>query len=367
MATGAYGPTLSGVGRPSSLAGTADRRAWLATKPYYTAAALALAAAAITVYAALSLGLPLRDPDGLAGPAYLRLPGIVLLLFVLDVLPRSVVRAKGVRGLRAALASVVHERWPRRRVLLVLVGLLSFYLTYASYRNLKSFLPFVRYGTADGTLLDLDRTLALGSDPAVLLQQLLGTGLAAHLLSGVYVFFLIFVPISLGAALVWTRDETRGFWFVTALGVNWVLGALSYYVLPSLGPAFVRPDLTASLPATGVSSLQEALMGDRYAVLTDPHATDAMQGVAGFASLHVAIVFTAATIAHLLGLRLVVRWLLWAFLVLTVLATVYFGWHYLIDDAAGLVIGALSVWIGALATGQRLRLPRRAPSLASSG
>jgi hypothetical protein len=37
--------------------------------------------------------------------------------------------------------------------------------------------------------------------------------------------------------------------------------------------------------------------------------------------------------------------------VLTILATVYFGWHYLVDDVAGLGIGAFAVWLAWRATG----------------
>ena len=35
---------------------------------------------------------------------------------------------------------------------------------------------------------------------------------------------------------------------------------------------------------------------------------------------------------------------------MTVVATAYFGWHYLVDDLAGLLIGALAVWLAHLAT-----------------
>jgi membrane-associated phospholipid phosphatase len=41
----------------------------------------------------------------------------------------------------------------------------------------------------------------------------------------------------------------------------------------------------------------------------------------------------------------VIRWAMWVFLLLTVVATAYFGWHYLMDDVAGLAIGWLSVVI----------------------
>jgi hypothetical protein len=40
------------------------------------------------------------------------------------------------------------------------------------------------------------------------------------------------------------------------------------------------------------------------------------------------------------------------YLVLTGLATIYFGWHYLLDDIAGLVIAYVAVRVGAWATGQ---------------
>ena len=319
---------------------------------------LAVSVSLITVAVAVVLGLPLRDPDGIAGPAFVRLPLILTLMFALDVIPRGIRRARGLRGARASIAAVIRERWSRRSLLLVLVGLISFYLTYVSYRNLKSFLPFVREGTADAALLNLEPGLLVGEEPAMLLHDLLGTGLAAQILSSIYIFFLVFVPISLGAALVWTRDFARGYWYVTTLGANWVLGAASYYLLPSLGPVFVRPSLYGDLPVTAVSRLQHTLLTERLEVLANPHATQALSGVAGFASLHVAIAFSAALIAQLVGVRPALRYALWVFFCLTTVSAIYFGWHYLIDVLAGLAIGGVAVWAGALGTGQALRGPR---------
>jgi len=337
-------------------------RARFTNRPHVPVVLLAAAMAVITVVMAMALDLPLRDPDGLAGPAYVRLPAIIALMFALDVLPRALVRSRHGARFGAAAREVVAERWSRPRFVLVLTGLVSFYVIYVAYRNLKSFLPFARDGLADPGLLDLDRAMAFGQDPANVLHELLGTGVFAHVLSVVYVFFLVFVPISLGAALVWSRDLRSGYWWVTALCLNWILGALSYYVLPSLGPVFVLPELFADLPVTGVSELQGSLQAHRLEVLRDPFATTEVQGIAGFASLHVAIVFSAALLAQLLRLARVVRWAMWAFLLTTVLATIYFGWHYLVDDLAGFLIGGLSVWLGALATGHapRLRRPARA-------
>jgi membrane-associated phospholipid phosphatase len=44
---------------------------------------------------------------------------------------------------------------------------------------------------------------------------------------------------------------------------------------------------------------------------------------------------------------------MWVFFALTVVATIYFGWHYIVDDVAGALIAIVSVWVGGLATGQK--------------
>lgn len=314
-----------------------------ALRPYVLAALLALGSAAVTIAVARHYDLPLRDPDGVAGPAYVRLPGAVVLLVLLDVVPRWIHR-------RGHLREIMRERYGPGRVALLAMGLAVFYLSYVSYRNLKGALPFARPEQLDRQLLNLDRLMGFGNDPADLLHQLLGTGAAAHVLSFVYIAFLVFVPLSLGAALVWARSTWMGAWYVTALCLNWLLGALTYYLVPSLGPVFVRPDLVADLPASGVSSLQQSLATARLEVLADPSGADAIAGVAGFASLHVSIVVTAALIAHRIGLPRVLRWTLWAFLALTITATIYFGWHYIVDDIAGIALGAGSVAIAERAT-----------------
>jgi hypothetical protein len=335
--------------------------------PYALAVALAVASALLALVVARVFDLPLRDPDGLAGPAYVRLPLIVFAFFVADVVPRALRRTSSERGVVAALTEVVRERWTARRTLLVVVGLASFYATYVSYRNLKGALPFARDSLHDGVLLQVDRVLALGTEPSTVLHTVLGTGVAAYVLSFVYLLFLAFVPLSLGAALVWARNVRVGAWYVTALCLNWLLGTASYYLLPSLGPVFVRPALFADLPETAVTALQRSLLEARLEVLIDPAGAAAVQGIAGFASLHVSIVFTGALVAHQLGLHRLVRWSMWTFLALTMLATVYFGWHYVIDLPAGLLIGAGAVWLGGRATGHLSGRRSELAPLAASG
>jgi len=325
--------------------------------------AIALSAAAIGV--AVAYDLPLRDPDGLAGPTYVRLPAILGACFLLDVLPRVWRRRRGAPSLTTSFWIVAKERWPAHRIQLVLIGLGSWYLAYVAFRNLKGFVPFVRDGTADASLLRLDREIAMGDDPADILHQVLGTEAAAHFLSFVYVAWIVFIPLSLAAALVWTRDARRGIWYVTAVSFDWMLGAATYYLVPSVGPIYERPGSFAELPDTASSRLAGVLLDARLEVLADPHSSEQVQTIAAFASLHVGILVTAALVAHLSGLALAVRWGLWLFLGLTVLATVYLGWHYLLDAIAGAVLGALGVWLAARTNG--IPLHRHVPASPPAG
>ena len=47
-----------------------------------------------------------------------------------------------------------------------------------------------------------------------------------------------------------------------------------------------------------------------------------------------------------------VKRVFWTNFGLTVIATIYFGWHYLADDVAGITIALVSFYLGGLATGQ---------------
>jgi CDP-diacylglycerol--glycerol-3-phosphate 3-phosphatidyltransferase len=100
--------------------------------------------------------------------------------------------------------------------------------------------------------------------------------------------------------------------------------------------------------------------------MSSPFAKDVVQSIAAFASLHVSVVLTAALVAQLLRANRWLRYMLWSYFGVVVVATIYLGWHYVIDDVAGIVIALAAVGIGALATGHSLR-PVPEPIKASGG
>lgn len=310
----------------------------------------------------LALGEGLRDPDGSMGPSWFRMPMLLLGAFVVDLVPRSLWRSRmRLRSFPSQAKAIIDEHWTRDRITLVVVGLVSFYVTYVSYRNLKNFLPRVNPTLHDALLHRIDRVLMFGHDPAVVLHAVLGETVSAHVFAIVYLLFLPISPISLVVYLVWSRNIGYGLWYATAHCLAWALGTLSYYLLPTLGPNFAFPFVYRDLDPTGVTSLLNSLYYSRQEVVhSNPDTTSAIQSVAGFASLHIGITLTLALVVQFTVRHVWIRRAMWVYFALTALSTIYFGWHYISDDIAGAVIAFASVWLGARATGQRL--PRRSRS-----
>jgi hypothetical protein len=328
-------------------------------RAYAMLVAIAIVMGALCIICSKALDLPLRDPDGFLGPAWIRLPLLVMGAFIADIVPRTLFRARGNPGrYKTEAVLLIREHWTRERITLVIVGLVGFYITYVSYRNLKNFLPFImsdgdgRPKKYDYALHRLDEWLLFGNDPSTILHNVLGTSVTAHVLSWVYLIFLPMVPVSVVIWAVWSRNVSFGYWFITAQCICWSLGTLSYYAIPTLGPNFFFPWLYKDLPKTGVSQLQDGLFNGRTSIRFDPFA-DGVQSVAGFASLHVAITVTLALVGHYTLRTKGFRIGLWIYSGTTILATTYFGWHYIADDIAGFAIALTAVYLAGLATGQK--------------
>jgi hypothetical protein len=323
-------------------------------------ACVAVTMGLLAVLGSVLFDAKLQDPDGFIGPSYLRLPTVLALGFGIDLLPRTLWVA---RFNPARMPGVFRERlrthWSRERVVLVVTGILSFYITYVSYRNLKSQLPFIEGRTHkfDRPLFSLDKALFLGKEPAIVLHNVLGDGISAEFLSSVYLWFLPLVPVALAAWLVWSRNLGFGYWFATSQCLAWSLGTVSYYALPTLGPGFQHPWLYTTIDNTNAGRLMNSLANSRvWAVNTSAPSlldtTNQLSGVAGFASLHIAITLL---VTLMIQYTTTLRWLkivFWVNTCLTSVATVYFGWHYVADDVAGVAIALVSFYVGGWASGQ---------------
>jgi hypothetical protein len=324
------------------------RRAWV----LMVVLAVGMATWAVVESAILDEGLV--DPEGsFLGPSYLRLPILLLGALTLDLLPRTIWYSwRQPKAIPSMIKHRLRTHWTRERITLVAMGIICFYVVYVTYRNLKSFLPDVIPTTYDRELHLLDQALLFGHDPATLLHTLFGIGIAAHVLSYVYLWFLPMVPLVVTAWLVWARNLSYGYWFVTSQCLAWTLGTISYYALPTLGPGFEYSWLYRDLPQTPSGQLMNSLADTRHQVLSGT-LTSAVQSVAGFASLHCGITMLVALMVQY---TVRIKWLriaVWINFGVTAVATLYFGWHYIADDVAGILIALVSFYIGGLASGQK--------------
>jgi membrane-associated phospholipid phosphatase len=296
--------------------------------------------AGVAVLRSLQVGIPFRDPGG----AILRLRVLIsLALFVVLALVDAGWRARRSEAGGERLRDVLRHRWPVRRLGLALGALLAYHLVYFSYHNLKSWDSFNH--PRDTMLLRWDRRLFLGHSPAVLLHDVLGQHVAAYVLMVVYESFSTLITLAVVAAVVFVDRIRDGYVFIASAVWAWILGVGSYYLIPSLGPFWSAPHEFAGLPHSMVQDTQTRYLAQRAHLLAHPQAADAFAQVSAFASLHVAMTTVILLMSRHYGLRRTSR-VLAVFLAATMVATVYFGWHFFVDDLAGLVIAAVAVLLG---------------------
>ncbi len=317
--------------------------------PYVvTCVSVTLAFLGIALATSLHIGVPIRDPEGTLLGRRMIGPVLLMGLFAyLDSLRRAWRLQRGGTTMRLAPLSVhvFLDRWWWKRLVLAIVGFMSFAFTYLAYRNLKSFVSLIDYRTYDQQLLAVDRWMAFGSDPANVLHELLGTGTAAHVLSWLYLIYIPLVAITVSAALAFVERMREAYVFVATYMWCWILGTASYYAIPTLGPFASRSRIFDDLDYTNVTRLQGALVDHRLELHADNVGDIVVGGIAGFASLHVGIVVAVVLLMRYYRQR-ALYWAAIAFLVPTVLATIYFGWHFIVDDLAGLFIGWFAFVLG---------------------
>jgi hypothetical protein len=313
--------------------------------------ALVVAFAIVAWARSRQVDVPFKDPHGKLFRA--KLPDTAEFLLVAVVIDVVVRWLRGRRG-GATLWSTVRTRWTPYRVAMILAGLVAYFVVYLCYRNLKSWDVFNT--PKDDMLLRWDRWLFFGHSPAVLLHDLLGRDLAARLLTDLYESFSWLVTIALVAALAFTPTVRQAFVFVTAAMWAWILGVGSYYLIPSLGPFNAAPEEFAGLTRTSIQTTQEAYLAQRDHLLAHPHASDAFAQISAFASLHCALSCLVFLMARYYGLRLV-SWAAGLFLLGTLIATVYLGWHFAVDDVAGVALAWVAVQLGKLTVFGSIRFP----------
>jgi hypothetical protein len=308
---------------------------------------------AVTLVRSWMVDIPLRDVDG----SILRIRlATSLLVFVVAVLVDAAWRTPRPGWSPRRAFATLRTRWTLRRVGLLWSGLLAYHLVYFSYHNLKSW--DVLNAPRDDLLTQWDRWLFLGHSPAVLLPDLLGRDVATWVLMVWYESFPTIVTISFVALPVLATRMRKGYVFLASMVWVWILGTACYYAIPSLGPFDYEPHIFAGLPETIVTRTQDLYMAQRAHLLADPSAPDAFAQVSAFASLHVGVTGVITGMLLYYGFRRLFA-VMCVYLAGTVVATVFLGWHFFVDDIAGVLIAVAAILLGHLTIYPGRRLPRR--------
>ena len=211
--------------------------------------------------------------------------------------------------------------------------------TVTLFVYLKNLIPFVNKSLYDEFLFHSERFFFLGK----LCSEILAEGLpiaVSHALSNIYFLYFPFMGVSV-FAIVFVNDTFLKDWFFTAFSLTWLLSVPIMYLFPTYGPCFFYPEPFQILPTTEVSTTQQFLW-----LLKEGHAKGydvPIYAISGVPSLHVAIV---ATISIFISkLNRIIGYISWCFLGLTIISTLYFGWHYFIDVVVAVPLALFAVKI----------------------
>ena len=316
--------------------------------------ALVVAFAVVTYLRSRQVDVPLRDPHGKLFSAKILSTLETLLVFVaVDI----VVRWLRGRAGGATLWRTARTRWTPYRIGMIALALVSYQVVYLCYRNLKSWDVFRT--PQDDLLLRWDRWLFFDHSPAVLLHDLLGRDFAARFLTDWYEAFSTLVTLALVGALAFTPTVRSAYVFVVSAMWAWIIGVGSYYLIPSLGPFHAAPAEFAGLTPTSIQTTQATYVEQRAHLLAHPEVHGAFAQISAFASLHCALTMLIFLMARYYGLR-VLSWAAAVFLAGTLLATVYLGWHFAVDDIAGIAIAWAAVQLGKITVNGTWRSPTHA-------
>ena len=292
--------------------------------------------------------LPLRVPFYL----YRSKLGFGLLLYLLGLL--LVVLLIRLADLRQARSSGRRTRWHEtfqayrtayltKPILFRDIRLVNcIALMFVVYVHLKHLIPYLNSRIYDPFFAELEQRILGGVHPSTLLIELFGAE-GAFFMSEGYVFFYPYLGF-VSTFFILQRDSLLAQRYCFSFVLLWFLAILVVYCVPTLGPCFSTPELFTSLPKTKVTELQNLLLVQKEHLEANPRSAAGMYLISGLPSLHFAVVVQGS-----LFLQGCSRWLgagSWLFAGLTALTTIYFGWHFVADLLAAVMLVAVVQGIG---------------------
>jgi hypothetical protein len=218
-----------------------------------------------------------------------------------------------------------------------------------SYLTLKSIIPVVNPALFDKQFYTMDYTLFLKNSPTELAVRWVPVSLMGFLSFG-YKFYFILKMLAFSSIYCTIKDKRIFYRMVMAFSIASILGLALYFIFPAQGPIYYFPEkfktIQTSMSETSIYKLQEELWTVYEQVKKNTprdffkltKSSGIRNGIAAFPSLHIAI--SCVLLYFLFRYKRTIFWLCFFPFWVMVLSTIYFGWHYVVDDIAGFALAA---------------------------
>ena len=225
---------------------------------------------------------------------------------------------------------------------------------FSFFTSAKNMIPSIVPFSWDLTLTNWDRFLHGGTLPWEILHDIIGSYTTTHLLSTFYkLWFIVKFGTIIWQAFAKEDEELREQFFLSTL-LSWaIIGTVLATIFSSVGPCFYGKLYPESLDpyaelmahiyaADALGKVYEIpAMEYLWAAYTN-HSGGAFSGISAFPSMHVSL----ATIFMLTGWRIskFIGILFTCFFLLTLMGSVYLGWHYAVDGYYSFICTCLIWW-----------------------
>lgn len=236
-----------------------------------------------------------------------------------------------------------HDRQLRRGTTEIAVTLLSFLLVSYVFTIVKAHL-FIVATPRDSVLIALEEQVF--STP---LHRLVAAYARRHpdlvLLSDA-VYFRIFEHMAvLSLFLSGVGSTVVRHRYTTALCLCYLLGAPSYFLLPTFGPVYYEPEAFEHLRQLPLfaNEIQATLLNNTHGAVRRDLAEIRTYGfIAAMPSLHMAHELVMLHYARASSAFFILSGI---FSALTALSVLVLGWHYALDVVGSLALAAMSIWL----------------------
>jgi membrane-associated phospholipid phosphatase len=221
------------------------------------------------------------------------------------------------------------------------------FIVLFAYCMLKSIIPVVNPRLYDEVFNTMDYFLFLKHYPTELSIEWIPVSWI-HLLSFGYTSYFLLKVCAFSAVYCFGREARIFSDMVFAFSLTLILGMSLYFIVPAQGPIYYYPGQFESIQDPMSTTTTYKLQTDLWAVYKQvkqhsPREFSALtrqsgirNGVAAFPSLHIAV--SCVLLYFLFRCHPPTFWLFLFPFFLMLLATIYFGWHYVVDDLAGFVL-----------------------------